>query len=521
MLPRSTRPGYWAVAVLLLLLIAGLLFIRSLMAPPASASDTPAFNQRWLEDQARELASKPFTPDSLADDSALRALSYDQYRSIRFDPNHAVWSDEPSPFQLQLFHPGFLHTLPVGIHLVENGVARRLNFDTAVFNYDDSSIDVNNLSADGYAGFRVHHPINTADYYDEFLVFLGASYFRAVAKNQFYGLSARGLAVNTVGEGDEEFPYFSDFWIEQPASGDSDIIVYALLDSPSVTGAYRFTVTPGIETTMDVDANLYPRIDTPRIGVAPLTSMFMFDTTNRARFDDFRNAVHDSDGLQIAQANGEQIWRPLANPAHWQASSFATADSATPAGFGLMQRRDTFEQFNDNEARYDKRPSLWVEPLGDWGQGHVELLEIPTDGEYQDNIVAYWQPAGGLKVGQTYRYQYRLHWGAASAYAPAQGRITNTASGRALGSNDRIFVIDYSDGSALPDLADHPDAVRIHASTSAGDITDVSGTLIEATGHYQTYVKLNPGAADLAELRVALEVNGQPWGETWLYRWTR
>ncbi|WP_157954394.1 glucan biosynthesis protein [Saccharospirillum mangrovi] len=520
MLPRSTRPVYWAVAVavLLLLLVAGLLVSRSLIAPLAFEPDTSSFSQHWLEDQARELASKPFAPDTLADDSALRALSYDQYRSIRFDPNHAVWGDESRPFQLQLFHPGFLHTTPVGIHLVENGVARRLDFDTDVFNYDDSSIDVNSLSADGYAGFRVHHPINTAEYYDEFLVFLGASYFRAVAKNQFYGLSARGLAVNTVGDGDEEFPYFSDFWIEQPASDDSAVIIYALLDSPSLTGAYRFTVTPGIETVMDVDASLYPRVDTPRIGVAPLTSMFMFDTTNRARFDDFRNAVHDSNGLQIQQANGEHIWRPLANPAHWQASSFETADSAMPAGFGLMQRRDAFEQFNDNEARYDKRPSLWVEPLGEWGTGHVELLEIPTDGEYQDNIVAYWQPSGGLKVGQTYRYQYRLHWGAASAYAPEQGRITNTASGRALGGNDRIYVIDYSDGSALPTSTD---ALRINASTSAGTITDVSGTLVEATGHYQAYVKLNPGEADLAELRVALEVNGQPWGETWLYRWTR
>lgn len=518
MLSRSTRPVYWAVAALLLLIIIGLLFSRSLIVPMAFEPDTPSFSQRWLEGRARELANQPFAPHTLADDSALRALSYDQYRSIRFDPNHAIWGDDASAFQLQLFHPGFLHTTPVGIHLVENGEARRLNFDTEVFNYDDPSIDVNRLSTDGYAGFRVHHPINRAEYYDEFLVFLGASYFRAVAQNQFYGLSARGLAVNTVGEGDEEFPHFSDFWIEQPATDDSDIIIYALLDSPSVTGAYRFAVTPGEETVMDVDASLYPRVDTPRIGVAPLTSMFMFDTTNRARFDDFRNAVHDSDGLQIEQANGEHIWRPLANPAHWQASSFATADSAMPAGFGLMQRRDTFEQFNDNEARYDKRPSLWVEPLGDWGQGHVELLEIPTDGEYQDNIAAYWQPADGLKVDQTYRYQYRLHWGAASAYAPEQGHVTNTASGKALGSNDRIFVIDYSDGQTLPTSTD---AMRIHASTSAGAITDVSGTLVPATGHYQTYVKFNPGDADLAELRVALEVDGQPWGETWLYRWTR
>lgn len=519
MLTRRGWPGYWAAAALLLM--ACLPFSQPLIAQPTFASDPLPFSHSWLQRQARELANEPFAPDTLADDSALRALSYDDYRRIVFDPNAAVWGNEPRPFQLQLFHPGFLHTLPVGIHLVKNGVARRLAFDTALFNYHDSPVDADALTADGYAGFRIHHPINTAERYEEFLVFLGASYFRAVGKNQFYGLSARGLAVNTVGEGDEEFPHFSDFWIERPATNDSDVIIHALLDSPSVTGAYRFTVTPGDQTIIDVDVSLYPRRDRPRVGIAPLTSMFMFNTTNRARFDDFRNAVHDSDGLQILQANGEQIWRPLANPAHWQVSSFETADSATPAGFGLLQRRQAFEQFNDNEARYDKRPSLWVEPLGDWGQGHVELLEIPTDSEYHDNIVAYWQPADGLKTGQEYRYQYRLHWGTGSPFAPKQGRVMNTASGTALGSDDRVFVIDYSGGQALPKLAEDPGAVRINASTSAGEITNVSGTLVEATGHYQAYVKLDPGEANLAELRVALEVDGQPWGETWLYRWTR
>lgn len=501
--------------------MACLPFSQPLLAQPTLESEPVPFSHRWLQRYARELATQPFSPNAMASDDPLRALSYDDYRRIRFDPNAAVWANEARPFQLQLFHPGFLHTTPVGINLVTKGMARRLAFDTDLFNYQDSTVNVDSLTAQGYAGFRVHHPINTAEHYDEFLVFLGASYFRAVAKNQFYGLSARGLAVNTVGEGDEEFPYFSDFWIERPAQDDGKIIIYALLDSASVTGAYRFTVIPGDQTLIDVDASLYPRRDRPRIGIAPLTSMFMFNSTNRARFDDFRNAVHDSDGLQILQANGEQIWRPLANPAHWQVASFETADSAMPVGFGLLQRRHTFEQFNDNEARYDKRPSLWVEPLSDWGKGHVELLEIPTDGEYQDNIVAYWQPSGGLKIGQTYRYQYRLHWGTGSPVALEQGRIVNTASGTALGRDERVFVIDYSAGQTLPNLAENPGAVRINATTSAGEITHVSGTLVEATGHYQVYVKLNPGSADLAELRVALEVDGQPWGETWLYRWTQ
>lgn len=516
---RRAWPGYRPVAALLL--VACLPFSQSLVAQPASDTVPEPFSRDWLQDHARAMASQDFAPTTLADNNTLRDLSYDDYRRIVFDPRAAVWAEEPGAFQLQLFHPGFLHTTPVGIHLVQDGMASRLVFDTSLFNYHDSPVDVGSLDAAGYAGFRIHHPINTTERYEEFLVFLGASYFRAVGKDQFYGLSARGLAVNTVGEGDEEFPHFSDFWIEQPASGDEQLVVHALLDSPSVTGAYRFTAVPGNPTRIDVAASLYPRRDRPRVGIAPLTSMFLFNETNRARFDDFRNAVHDSDGLHILQANGEQIWRPLANPAQVQVSSFETDDAAPPIGFGLLQRRQSFEQFNDNEARYDKRPSLWIEPRGGWGKGHVELLEIPTGGEYQDNIVAYWQPASGFEAGQEYHVAYRMHWGEGAPQAPEHGRVMNTASGTALGSRDRVFVIDYSGGQALPNLAENPDAVRINAITSAGTITDVSGTLVEATGHYQAYVKLDPGAAELAELRVALEVDGQPWGETWLYRWTR
>ncbi|WP_051208394.1 glucan biosynthesis protein [Saccharospirillum impatiens] len=510
-------PGAWFSAALLL---ACLPFSQLLIAQPEFESGSQPFSHRWLQTHARDMASEPFAPQYMAQDNPLRSLSYDDYRRIVFDPDAAIWSDQPSPFQLQLFHPGFLHTTPAGLHLVRDGTARRVAFSTGLFNYHDSPLATEQLAAEGYAGFRVHHPINRPDRYEEFLVFLGASYFRAVGKDQFYGLSARGLAVNTVGEGDEEFPRFSDFWIEQPEPGSDQVIIYALLDSPSVTGAYRFAVVPGEPTLIEVDAALYPRRDRARVGIAPLTSMFFFNTSNRAGHDDFRNAVHDSDGLQILQANGERIWRPLANPARVEVSSFE-AGGAMPVGFGLLQRRSEFHQFNDAEARYDKRPSLWIEPLDDWGEGHIELLEIPTNGEYQDNIVAYWQPASGLSVGEEYRFRYRMHWGDDSPFATKPGRVINTSAGKALGSDERLFVIDFSDGERIASLSADAEAVRINAVTSAGHITSVSGTLIEATRQYRAYVKLDPGQTTLAELRVALEVNGQPWGETWLYRWTQ
>ncbi|MCH8551911.1 MAG: glucan biosynthesis protein G [Natronospirillum sp.] len=509
---KRTRLGYWLAAVLVL---ASLPLAQLLVANPEFEDGPQSFSHSWLQEYARELAGQDYESAEMAEDNPLRLLSYDDYRRIVFDPEASIWRDEDRPFQLQMFLPGFLHTTPVRIHLVSDGEARRLAFASNLFTFQGRALDLGRLDAGGFAGFRVHHPINTPDRYEEFLVFLGASYFRAVGAEQFYGISARGLAINTVGGGGEEFPRFSEFWIEQPDSGADEIVIHALLDSPSVTGAYQFTVYPGDDTMMDVEVSLFPRQDRERVGIAPLTSMFMYDATNRTHFDDFRNAVHDSDGLQILEADGEQIWRPLANPFRLQVSAFG-ADRELPVGFGLMQRRNQFSQFNDDEARYDKRPSLWIEPLNDWGDGHVELVEIPTGVEYHDNVVAYWQPQGGLETGQTYHYRYRMHWGADPPYALDAGRVVDTSSGTAIDNDDRVFVIDYSGGEEISDT----EAVRINASTSEGTITNVSGTLIGATGRYRAYVRLDPEQAELAELRVTLEVEGEPWGETWLYRWT-
>lgn len=490
---------------------------------PTDASEaTPLFSADWLDTYARELARQPYQSDELAADNPLRQLDYDDYRRIVFRPDAAIWRGADSPFQLQLFHPGFLANSPIKLNLVTGGQALPLAFTPAVFNYHEDLGDIDTDAAGGYAGFRVHHPINTGERFEEFLVFLGASYFRGVGKDQFYGLSARGLAVNTVGPGAEEFPRFSEFWIETPTAGATDLQIHALLDSPSITGAYHFRVQPGLPTVVDVAATLFPRRDLKRIGIAALTSMFLFDATNRASFDDFRSAVHDSDGLLIQQANGETLWRPLANPAQLQVSSFGRV---RPLGFGLLQRHQAFEQFQDAEARYDKRPSLWIEPRGDWGEGEVLLVEIPSGQETNDNVVAYWQPDQGLSTGKDHYFAYRMSWGAGPSSAPQPGRILETAAGRpAFGAEDRderVFVIDFSDGDTIPDLQLDPDTVQVNTFSSAGEITDVSATLVEATGNYRVYVRLDPAGADLAELRVALEIDGGQWGETWLYRWTR
>ncbi len=265
-------------------------------------------------------------------------------------------------------------------------------------------------------------------------MFQGASYFRAVAQHLLYGLSARGLAINTAEPSGEEFPAFTHFWIERPAPRASSIVIYALLESASTTGAYRFTVQPGVETVMDVELTLFPRADMHVVGIAPLTSMFLFDETNRGRLDDYRPEVHDSDGLQITSKTGEHIFRQLANPIKLQVSTFTTQP---PQGFGLVQRSREQSDFQDFENLYERRPSAWVEPKGDWGAGAVELVEIPSGRESNDNIVAFWRPAQASESGTSgaIRLSPHLAGGArtcprawAKSWQPAPARAS-TASG--------------------------------------------------------------------------------------------
>ena len=337
----------------------------SALAGAASSSST-AFTREWLLGEAERLSRQAYIEPSEQGLGALGDLGYDQYRDIRFHRGASIWKHEGRGFTVDLFHPGFIYKTPIQLDLVVGGRARTVRFTPEIFDYGPTVPRPDHDGALGYAGFRVRYPINAPDVLDEFLLFQGASYFRAVGRGQIYGLSARGLAVKTGDNEGEEFPAFTRFWIERPPKRATSLVIHALLDSPSVTGAYTFTVKPGDDTRFDVQCTLFPRVQLASFGIAPLTSMFLFDPSNRARFDDFRNAVHDSDGLQMVTGIGERLWRPLTSPRELQISSFMDAD---PQGFGLAQRARRYEAYADSETRYDLRPSLWVEPqesVGSW-----------------------------------------------------------------------------------------------------------------------------------------------------------
>lgn len=476
-------------------------------AQPSPPGDTP-FGEDTVRAQAREMARRPFQAPDTALPRRFAQADYDAYRGLRFRPERALWREARPGFQLQLFHRGFLYREKVELFEASGGRARPIAYDPASFTLPEGEAP----GADfGHAGFRLHAPLNRPDVMDEVCAFLGASYFRAVGKDLRYGLSARGLAIRTADQRGEEFPVFRSFWLERPAPGADSLVVHALLDSPSATAAFRFTIRPGVATLMDVQASLYPRADIDAVGIAPLTSMYQFAPNDRAGIDDYRPAVHDSDGLLIATARGEQLWRPLHNPRELQVSSFAEVN---PRGFGLMQRSRAFADYDDLEAAYEKRPSLWVEPIGDWGQGAVQLVEIPTDSEVHDNIVAFWRPAEPLKARQEYNLVYRLHWLPEWRGDTGLARFTATRSG-AAGRSGRLFVLETQGGR--PPGAELP---QLEVSASQGEIRNPVVQPNPETGGWRVHFELAPGSARISELRALLKTGEQPLSETWLYRWT-
>ena len=468
------------------------------------------FNPASLRQMAKDLAQKPFTPPDQNIPAALKDVGYDGYRKIRFVPERALWRNEGLPFQVQMFHRGFMYSGRVDLYEVADGQASAILYSPDLFTFEDVARPDPGSDL-GFAGFRIHAPINRPDYYDEVGVFLGASYFRAVAKGETYGLSARGLAINTADPRGEEFPAFRAFWIEKPQKHATSIVVHALLDSKSAAAAYRFTIRPGEATIFDVEMSVYPRADIAEAGIAPMTSMFFFGPNDRNGVDDFRPAVHDSDGLAIQNGRGETLWRPLTNPTDLQISSFFDTN---PRNFGLIQRQRDFAAYQDLESHFQKRPSLRVEPIGDWGNGEVRLIEIPTREEVHDNIVAFWRPKDALKAKSEHNFTYRLHWGESKPDA-ALARFVKTMGGAA--GEGRLFVLDIA-GDKLKELK--PEAVRGEVSANFGKIRNVVTQPNPQTGGWRLSFNLDPEKAPVVELRAGLFQKDQPLSETWVYRWT-
>lgn len=514
---------FWSLTVALVA-VGGYLAYNNFVNPYFSEPKTKIekdFSFNSVIQKAQALGAKPYAaPENILPDE-LKNLSYDEHRDIRFVREHGPWYNQKLPYELQFFHLGNIFNISVPINEVVNGVSTPIKYSADFFDYGRNQLHTDKFKHLGYAGFRLHSQLNTDSYFDELVAFLGASYFRGLAKNQKYGLSARGLAVDTAELSGEEFPVFKEFWIEKPQTGDRFIKLYALLDSKSVSGAYAFKITPGTNTVMDIKSVLFPRNDIKKLGVAPLTSMFLFGENNKNQFDDYRPEVHDSDGLLIHNGNDEWLWRPLDNSKYLRVSSFV---DKSPKGFGLLQRDRNIEHYLDFEANYQDRPSAWVEPLEDWGRGFVQLVEIPSRQEIHDNIVAYWVPEQNIKAGQQYAFSYRLIWLNEVIKDKSLAKIvaTRTGMGGVSGvqekTNERKFVIDfvgkaldsqYADKGIIPDV-----------SVQKGQITNVSSVYNPVTKGVTVYADYLP-ADNNDEIRIALRQNNEVISEVWSYQWLR
>jgi glucans biosynthesis protein len=493
------------------LAIAAMLAFAQLCARSAFA-----FGFEDVAAQAKALAEQPYRGASEPADPRVRRLQYNAWRMIRFHAERALWRGDGLGYEVQWLHAGANHARPVRLNEIVDGIARPIAPDASAFDYGRAFGGEESPRVPDIAGFRVVLP-TTGTTGRELIAFLGSSYFRAPGPGQ-YGMSARGIAIDTVAPGPEEFPRFVAYWLERPAPGAGELTILALLDGARTTGAYRFEVRPGHETVVDVQARVFLRSPVAMFGIAPLTSMYL-SGENQPRLGGFRPEVHDSDGLQIATAEGEWIWRPLVNPRGVLVRRFPQA--RPPLGFGLMQRDRNFTSYEDTEARYQKRPSAWVEPLAGFDAGRIELMAFETGDEYNDNVVAYWVPALQPKPQEPFNAAWRIRWQGDAMQKPPLAWTLQTRSGHGgtgLKPGEEQFVVDFVGGrlDQLPQAARPKPLVQV--VDGPGQVTAVNAFRNPDIGGWRMSVRVvrgNPGAP--IELRGVLTLGDEPLSETWSY----
>ncbi|MET0314314.1 MAG: glucan biosynthesis protein G [Hansschlegelia sp.] len=488
--------------------------------PPA------VFDHGVVIERARQLSLRPYEEPRSDVPDVLNKLDFDAYRAIRFKREKAFLGAAKSDFRLELFHLGGLYKLPVIVNLVRQGVSAPIPYDVSLFAFGETKLK-GRLPIDfGFAGMRLLYPLNHPTVMDELAVFLGASYFRFLGAGQHYGISARGVAIGTGEQEPEEFPVFREFWVEEPTAGATSLVIHALLDGPSLAGSYRMVITPGEETTVAVGSTLFPRRDIPKLGVAPLTSMFFYGENDRRQYRGFRPEIHDSDGLLIETGAGEWTWRPLINPETLKKTSFA---DPSVRGFGLLQRDRIFEDYQDLEVRYDLRPSYWIDPQGDWGPGRVELVEIPTDNETFDNIVAYWVPDAKPAAGTELRFSYGLRAQRLAERITPKAHALHTFVTEARASGDpnparadvRRFIVDFA-GGELAYWLDDPKRVVSDTGATTGNINAAYVVPNPEIQGFRLFLDHQIDQPDTeAVLRAVLKVGDRIVTETWVFPWTR
>ena len=493
---------------------------RYAAAQTAVSSASPhSFDFDQLRQTAKALAAKAYVAPKAPAADLIKKIDFDVVQKIKFRASKALFGGGGSRFPIRLFHLDAFNATPVRINTVRNGIARPVAYSADDFDYGDTGLKQKLPPDLGFSGFRV---MDGPDSNTDWLAFQGASYFRSAGEDNQYGASARGIAVNTATSTKEEFPRFSDFWVVEPGPHARAITIYALLDGPSLTGAYKFVAHKETGVIIDLHAELFIRNDIAQLGIAPQTSMYWYGENDRQYATDWRPEVHDSDGLALWTGKGERIWRPLIDPPSVLTNSFLDQN---PKGFGLMQRDRRFADYEDDGAFYNRRPSIWTEPLVDWGGGAVQLVEIPTRDEVHDNIVAFWKPKRAVKAGDTLKTAYRLYWQNENPFPSTEvARVVATRIGRGgvpgspapTDKDSWKFVIDFA-GGPLAKMAQRYD-MKPTVTTSRGKVVNPYALKVVGTDHWRAAFDIDAPGDKQIDLRCFLRLNGKTLTETWLYQ---
>jgi periplasmic glucans biosynthesis protein len=498
----------------------GLAFGGALTAAGARTSVGPAvaeplgqpvsFSPDMVLKAAAQLASAPFKPPDAPLPSLFSGLNFEQYTSIRRVPGTAIWADDKVGFSLEPLHRGFVYTTPIAINIVENGLSQKVIYDPADFDF--GKLQTPAAMGDlGFSGLRILRASDVG--FQDAAIFQGASFYRSRARGQDFGVTARGLAIRTGDDPGEEFPLFREFWVEKPTPASNTLTMYALLDSASMTGSFRFTIRPLETTIIDTEMTLIARVAIDKLGIGAMAADSLFSGLDHRRTDDWRAAVYEVTGLQILSGKGEWLWRPVVNRETLQISAFADVN---PRGFGLLQRSRSFDAFYDDEGRWELRPTLWIEPIGDWGEGDLRLLEIPATSETNANIVAQWRPKAGMAAGATLSLAYRQFWCWTPPSRPPLAICPSSRAGK-NGPHQRFTV------EMTGDLfADSQKAAAATADIHANPGKVVSSQCFPYKDRHSVRVvfDLDPGSGTYSELRLTLNIDNQAVSETWLFRWT-
>lgn len=478
---------------------------------PALA-DGQRFDPALVVDAARTLAQRPLIPLGASDlPEGYATLPADQFAGIRTRPEATIWAGENRGFTVEPLHRGFVFSIPVSLFTVEDGTVRRVGFDRAKFDYGRVTPPPANADLQ-FSGMRIAAGLERPF---EVAIFQGATFFRALARGQNFGAMSRALILRPGEQRGEELPFFRAFWIERPSPATGSLVIHGLLDSESVTGAARMTLRPGDVTFIDVEMTLFARQALEHVGFGCTSATFLSGPQSRRTFDDLRPSIGEVSGVQMQSGGGEWIYRPVSNPATLQVSSFVDEN---PKGFGLVQRERDPTAFQDDDQRFELRPSVWNEPLGDWGAGSVQLIEIPSDSELNKNIIMYWRPKQPLAAGSETSISYRQAWCWQPPDRPPLAIATRTRQGKGSQGRRRRFIVEFA-GDKLGD-AGLIASTRATVTAQPGAVHGVRLWPYPERKMMRVGFEVDPGTEALSELRLVLQSGGQPVSETWLNRWT-